>query len=214
MDQERHIRDIILTAFKLTMKMGAVRKQRSLDPQSFHKESGMDQEQQIRDIIHTAAFAALIAAGSVLVIPLGPVPVTLQTMLIAVTGLLLGPKKALLACLLYLLAGTLGLPVFAGGKAGLGVLAGPTGGYLLGFIPMVWLCGAAGRQKTLWLTAALMLLGLAAAHACGIAMLCATLKRSLAQAFAIDAVFIPGDIIKTFAAIVIWRSYRKMMRHD
>ena len=172
-----------------------------------------EQGPSIQDIIHIAAFAALIAAGSILVIPLGPVPLTLQTMLVALAGLILGPRNAVLAFLLYLLAGMLGMPVFAVGKAGLGVLFGPTGRYLFGFIIMAWICGVAGRKKALWLAAALLLLGLAAAHACGIAMLCFTLKRSLVQACAIDAVFLPGDLAKACMALAIWRMLQKKKAH-
>ncbi len=159
----------------------------------------------IKTTVRTAAFAALIAAGSIFVIPVGPVPITLQTMVLALTGLVLGPRSAVMAVLLYILAGCIGMPVFAGGKAGLGVLFGPTGGYIAGWIPMACLCGIAGMQKKLWAVFALLLLGLAVTHICGIAGLCIALKRTLAQALAIDAVFLPGDLIKAFAAVAVWK---------
>lgn len=84
----------------------------------------------VKDIVLTADFAALIAAGSVFVLPVGPVPVTFQTLVIALAGLYLGPGPGMSAVALYILAGGIGVPVFAGGKAGLGVLFGPTGGIL------------------------------------------------------------------------------------
>src|SRR5512133_1411896 len=85
-------------------------------------------------LVWTALLAACIAAGAWLQLPIGPVPVTLQPLFIVLAGFLLGPARGAAAVALYVLAGVLGMPVFAGGKAGLGVLLGPTGGYLVGFI--------------------------------------------------------------------------------
>lgn len=161
----------------------------------------------VKDIVLTADFAALIAAGSVFVLPVGPVPVTFQTLVIALAGLYLGPGPGMSAVALYILAGGIGVPVFAGGKAGLGVLFGPTGGYLAGFVVMAWFCGQAGRQSSLIRAAALALLGLAAAHAAGMAGLCASLGRSPVQAMLIDAAFLPGDLLKTGAALFLHRSF-------
>lgn len=89
----------------------------------------------------------LILAGSLLValgaraeVPMVPVPMTLQTLAISVIGLTFGARLATLTLLAYLAQGAVGLPVFAGG-AGLAHLAGPTGGYLAGFVAMAWLTG-------------------------------------------------------------------------
>lgn len=88
------------------------------------------------DLAHVAVFAALLAALSLApAIPLGAVgvPITLQTLGVALCGLCLGPARGFAAVGLYVLAGLAGLPILAGGGSGLGVLAGPTGGYLLSF---------------------------------------------------------------------------------
>lgn len=87
-----------------------------------------------RDLTTAALVVSLLAASAWIVIPLGAVPVTLQVLLVVLAGLLLSPGWTAAAVGLYLALGTLGLPVFAGGKAGLGVLLGPTGGYLVGFL--------------------------------------------------------------------------------
>ncbi|MGB8933246.1 MAG: biotin transporter BioY, partial [Anaeromyxobacteraceae bacterium] len=81
-------------------------------------------------LVWTALLAACIAVGGWLQLPIGPVPITLQPLFILIAGYLLGPARGAAAVALYVLAGVLGMPVFAGGKAGLGVLLGPTGGYL------------------------------------------------------------------------------------
>src|SRR5699024_5062047 len=79
-------------------------------------------------------FAALIAVASQIVIPLGLVPFSLQTLMIGLTASLLGRRVGTWSIIIYLLLGLIGLPVFAGGASGFGVLFGPTGGYLIGFI--------------------------------------------------------------------------------
>lgn len=93
----------------------------------------------------TAMMAALIAVVAPFSIPAGRVSFTLCTLLLYISPYILGWKRASLATLIYILIGMIGLPVFSGFKAGLGVLVGPTGGYILGYIPMVILGGLAIR---------------------------------------------------------------------
>lgn len=90
----------------------------------------------------------LIAAGSLLValgaraeVPMVPVPMSLQTLAISIIGLTYGARLAAVTLLAYLAQGAIGLPVFAGGGAGLPYMMGPTGGYLAGFVAMAWLTG-------------------------------------------------------------------------
>ena len=88
------------------------------------------------NVARAVLFAAATSATAPvdMVHPLAPnVPITLQTLWVYLAGLVLGPLWAGVAFVLYLLAGLIGLPVFAGGNAGLGVLLGPTGGFLVGF---------------------------------------------------------------------------------
>ncbi|MCL2503820.1 MAG: biotin transporter BioY [Coriobacteriia bacterium] len=81
-----------------------------------------------------ALIVALLAASAHITIPLGVVPVTLQVFVVVLATLLLVPEWAAAAVALYLAMGALGLPVFSAGQGGLGVIAGPTGGYLVGFL--------------------------------------------------------------------------------
>lgn len=92
-----------------------------------------------------ALMAALMAAGALFHLNLGPVPVTFQDLFVALAGLVLGPRLGFYAVGLYILAGCAGLPVFAGGKAGLGHLIGPTGGYLAGFLALALCAGLGGN---------------------------------------------------------------------
>lgn len=163
------------------------------------------------DIALVAVFAALIAAFSVTpAIPVGPVPITLQTLAVVLTGLVLGPWRGMLATLLYLAVGFAGLPVFAGGSAGLAVLGKPSVGYLLAFPLGAMVAGAIARLFAGWRGArqylGFFLAGLAASlviHALGIVGLMAVAKMPLDKAFLTDLIFWPGDIAKMFAAAAI-----------
>lgn len=81
-----------------------------------------------------ALVASLLAASAWVSIPIGAVPLTLQVFIVLLAGLLLRPGAATTAVGVYVLMGAAGLPVFSGGRGGIGVLAGPTGGYLIGFV--------------------------------------------------------------------------------
>lgn len=94
-------------------------------------------------LVATLAFVGLIALGARVdvAVPGSPVPQSLQTLAVLAAGLALGPRRGLAAGLLYLAAGVVGLPVFAGGASGLSALTGPTAGYLAGFVLAAGLVG-------------------------------------------------------------------------
>ena len=163
---------------------------------------------RIRRLAYAAEFAALFGLASFFVIPVGPVPITLQVLLIAFVGRFLGPRTAVLSVILYLLAGAVGLPIFAGGKAGLGVLFGPSGGYLVGFLFLAFIAGLARKTGTVGTLVGLVV-AVAACHACGIIGMSLTLNKTLVQAFYMDLVFVPADLVKVLLAFLFWR----MVRH-
>ncbi len=84
----------------------------------------------------TALMTAVTCILGPLAIPIGPVPVSLTPLAVFLSVYILGTKRGTIAYLLYLLIGAVGVPVFSGFTGGLGKLAGPTGGYLIGFILM------------------------------------------------------------------------------
>lgn len=166
-----------------------------------------------QDFAMVALFCALTAIGSFIAIPLpfSPVPLTLQTFFVLLSGIVLGPRKAALSQVIYLLSGFLGIPVFAQGTAGIGVLIGPTGGYLAGFVAAAWIVGwlTGTGQKNSSLPGsgrliAALLIGQAAIYVPGLMWLKATLNLSFGQACVIGLLpFIPGDIIKTVCLIIL-----------
>lgn len=102
-------------------------------------------------MVFAAVFASLTAAVAWFKIPLPftPVPVTLQTVFVLLSGAMLGPVYGALAMIIYILLGAIGLPVFSGGSSGLGVLFGPTGGYLFSFPVAAFVIGWLIRSKNL-----------------------------------------------------------------
>ena len=97
----------------------------------------------LKPLVFAALFAALTAAVSPFKIPLGftPVPITLQTLVVLMSGAMLGPVYGALAMILYVVVGVLGLPVFAGGGSGIGAILGPTGGYLISYFIAAYAIG-------------------------------------------------------------------------
>jgi biotin transport system substrate-specific component len=161
-----------------------------------------------------AVFAALVA-GSALVaaIPVGGlgVPITLQTLAVMLTGLALGPGRAFAAVGLYTLLGLAGLPIFSGGRSGLGILASPSAGYILAF-PLAaavvgWLAAIVVRRtlkyRGILLFAAAMVTSIAVIHALGVLGMMVNAKLDLSKAFLADLAFYPGDIIKNVLAVTV-----------
>lgn len=170
------------------------------------------QVQSMRRLTRIALFAALLAAGSWLSLPIGPVPVTLQTLFLLLAGLCLGSRDAALAALLFLAAGALGLPVFSGGKGGPAVFLGPTGGFLGAFPLAAWVYGLAGGQRTRSLPATIIIccLGGSLYYLAGTLRLMQLLQTNFQATLAVAVLpFLPGAVIKLWAALAVQRYLRK-----
>ena len=122
------------------------------------------------DMVYIAVFAVLIAICSWISIPT-VVPFTLQTFAIFLSIGILGGKRGTLAVLVYIVLGLMGIPVFAGFSGGIGVLAGNTGGYIMGFLLsalVMWVMEKILGRK-LWVLALSMIIGLVVCYAFGTA---------------------------------------------
>lgn len=98
-----------------------------------------------KHLVFVALFAALIAVGAQIRVPVGPVPFTLQMPMVLLTALVLGSKLGALSTLVYMLVGLIGVPVFAG-SGGIGALLSPSFGFVLGFIPAAYVAGIGVRE--------------------------------------------------------------------
>ena len=187
-----------------------------------------DSSQTTQNTVLVAVFAALIAAlGLVPPITVGliPVPITLQTLGVMLAGALLGPVRGMLSVVVLHALVLAGLPLLAGGRGGLGVFLGPTGGYLIGWIPAALVIGAMVQYWAIRRTAraarfAAVLLsvvvgGIAVIYAFGIPWTAVVTGLPLSTSALGSLVFIPGDLLKavvaTLAAINVHRSYRRLL---
>lgn len=156
-----------------------------------------------RIIAYSAACIGLIALGAWISIPCVPVPFTLQTLFVLLTGAVM-KRYAVIPVGLYVLLGSLGLPIFHNGMTGPGALLGPTGGYLIGFIFAALVVGLAYERKSNYLHIAGIALGTVIIYLFGVVWLVISLGIGLVPAvIAGVAPFIIGDVIKAGAAYLI-----------
>ena len=155
-----------------------------------------------------ALLAALTAATAIVAIPIGSVPVTLQVFFVLLAGLVLGPVYGALSMIVYMLLGIVGLPVFAGGAAGIGAVIGPRGGYLFGFVLAAVIVGfiASRGKNSVSRLAIAMGAGIVAIYVLGVVQLSLVTGMSLMQAILAGAApFIIFDVIKAVAAVAVAR---------
>jgi len=167
-------------------------------------------EKRAETIISTAVFAALITVGGWLSIPLFAVPFTLQTLFVILAAAFM-KERSVLPVLLYAAAGLLGLPVFHNGAAGIGVLFGPTGGFILGFIPAALIAGFLFGRRMYF---AAVISAILIIDICGMVWFMITADASLASAFTACVLpYIPGDILKGAVAVAASKRLLRVM-HD
>ena len=142
-------------------------------------------------MVTTAFMAAVTCILAPLSIPIGPVPISLTNLAIYLS--------------LYLLIGLAGLPVFSGFSGGIGKLAGPTGGYIIGFIPMAIIAGIIiDHFRKRWIQLLGMILGTAVCYVFGTAWFCMQAGYTVSAALAVCVIpFIPGDLVKMVIALTI-----------
>lgn len=160
-----------------------------------------------KSIAYIALFAALIAVlGIVPPLSLGfGVPITAQSLGVMLAGCVLGAKRGALAVVLFLFLVALGLPLLSGGRGGLGVFAGPTVGFLIGWVAAAWVIGfivERFRSAPLGVVASVASIigGIVVLYAFGVVGMTFMLDMTLVQATLSMGAFIPGDILKALIA--------------
>ena len=151
-------------------------------------------------------------------IPLGftPVPVNLGTLGVFLTGGILGRRYGTISMSVYVLIGAIGIPVFAGFRGGLGVLAGPTGGYIIGYIAAVFIIGLilekVNSRPGYAAVAFAMITGLLLCYALGTAWFMISTHTGLWAALVSCVIpFLPGDALKIAAAAVLVRKLDRIL---
>ena len=154
----------------------------------------------------TAVMAAVMAAAAPFSIAIGPIPLSLCTFVIYLTAYVLGWKRGTAATLVYVLMGAVGLPVCSNFGAGLAKVLGPTGGYILGYLPLALIAGLAVERfpRNRQAQFAGLVLGTGVLYAFGTAWYCFQAKAGLGPALMACVVpFLPGDLIKIAGAMAL-----------
>ncbi len=169
-----------------------------------------------RDLTLVALFAGLVAALGLtppITLAFVPVPITLQTFGVMLAGLVIGPKRAALACMLVIVLVAAGIAQLPGGRTGIGLFSGPTVGYLLGWVPAAFVTGFVAQrldrpeapqwQRIAGCAAAAIAGGVVVEYACGIPALGFVTSMGLVKAATVSMAFVPGDIAKAIVAAVV-----------
>mgnify|MGYP003586906120 FL=1 len=176
---------------------------------------------QLRNMMLAGIFAAFMIISSYIVVPIGPVPHTLQPLVVLLSGVLLGHKWGPISIIVWVVLGVLGLPVFNQGQAGAVMLIGPTGGFIFGFIVCSWLAGLlteknlqAGYAKTFFY----LLIALIVAYILGLIGFMLSFQYFLHKPMTWEksvliaiAPFLPFDIIKAAIASYVGVKVRKAL---
>ena len=165
-------------------------------------------------LVLTGIFAAIVTICSWITVPLPftQVPINLAVLGVLLAGGCLGSKYGSLTILIYILLGAVGIPVFAGFGAGLGTLAGPTGGYIVGYILCAAIAGLGSRRKQPIRLALCMLLGVAACYALCTLWYAHLMQTTIWAALALCVIpFIPCDALKIAAAVFLVTRLRRLL---
>ena len=166
----------------------------------------------IRKMVYASLFAALTSIGAYITVPLGPIPFTLQMVFVLMAGAMLGSKWGTISMVVYVLLGIAGLPVFSNGGSGLGVILGPTGGYLIGFIAAAFVIGYLFEMygsNNLLKNGLFVTIGSVVVFCFGLAHLMLVADMSFIQAVTVGFLpFILPGIVKIAVATVIATKYK------
>ena len=165
-------------------------------------------------MVVTALMAAVTCILAPLSVPIGPVPISLTNFAIYLSLYLLDWKKGTLSLLIYLLLGLAGLPVFSGFAGGIAKLAGPTGGYIIGFIPMAIICGFAFEKfSNRGMQIAGLAIGTIVAYIFGTAWLAIEAHLTFYQALLAGVIpYIPGDLVKIILVVLVGPIVKKRLQ--
>ena len=165
-------------------------------------------------MVITALMAAVTCILAPLSIPIGPIPISLTNFAIYLSLYLLNWKMGTLSYIIYLLVGLVGLPVFSGFTGGVGKLAGPTGGYIIGFIPMAIICGFAFEKfSNRGMQIVVLAIGTIVAYIFGTAWLAIEAHLTFYQALLAGVIpYIPGDLVKIILVVLAGPIVKKRLQ--
>lgn len=180
----------------------------------FNTKTITSKQTNVLSLTTTAMMTAILCILAPISVPIGEVPISLATFAVYIAAHLLGTKRSLMCVMLYLLLGMVGVPVFASWSAGFNVMAGPTGGYLLGYLLIAFFTGwftklGKGRIPMILIGSILGTLG---CYIIGTLWLGVQLSLSAKAALMAGVIpFIPGDLIKIVLSIGVTLPIKKQL---
>ncbi|NLL82532.1 MAG: biotin transporter BioY [Tissierellia bacterium] len=175
-----------------------------------------------REIVFVAIFTALTAVGAFISIPIGPVPITLQTLFVLLSGILLGPKLGALSQIVYILLALIGIPIFSGFSGGPQILLKPSFGFAIGFVFAAYIIGKITYKdinpKKIFVASIIgsvliYLFGLPYMHY--ILNYVMKMNLSIVEVFKMGCLlFIPGDLLKLILANLVARKGLGIFRNQ
>jgi len=173
---------------------------------------------RVRDMAMTALFAAVLCAVAPFSVAVGPIPLSLATLVVYLASGSLGWRHGTISVLLYVIIGAVGLPVFTNFEGGFHKIAGVTGGYIIGYIPCALVTGLIGvsltsEKRKVWPYAIGMVTGTVLLYTCGTAWFMLQTGSRLAAALALCVMpFLIGDVIKIIVACLTAPKLRNALR--
>ncbi|MEW5817793.1 MAG: biotin transporter BioY [Spirochaetota bacterium] len=165
----------------------------------------------MKQAVFASLFTAFMIIGVYVKVPIGPVPIVFSNMFVLLAGVILGSRWGTISVMLYIFLGIVGLPVFSAG-GGIARLIGPTGGYIAAYIPAAFITGYISHRKpsSKLMTFFALVSGTIVIYTLGVPWLKIVLKLSWGKALLFGMLpFLPGDIIKIFAALGITAVLKK-----
>ncbi|NLW42531.1 MAG: biotin transporter BioY [Tissierellia bacterium] len=167
-----------------------------------------------KDLTQISMFAALTAIGAYVSVPIGHVPITLQSMFVLMSGVILGSKRGAISQIVYMVVGLIGLPVFAGGRGGIATIMTPSFGFIFGFVAMAYISGYLyERGVNVWISSFVATIVL---YLVGLPYMAFILNSVMGNSFDFLKIlnlglipFIPGDSLKVLATAFSLNALRK-----
>ncbi len=169
----------------------------------------------VKEMCLSALMAAVLCVASPFSIPVGPIPLSLATLVIYLTAYVLGWKLGAVSVLIYLLVGILGVPVFSAGRSGIGIIAGPTGGYLIGYLLRVIITGLWVQKNARKILASILVMVAATAvlYTLGTIWLAVSAHMTAKAAIAAGVLpFLVGDAIKILIAAFLGSALQSRLK--
>lgn len=174
-----------------------------------------------KEITLVALFSGLTAIGAFISLPLGPVPITLQTMFVLLSGILLGAKLAALSQIVYIVLGLIGVPIFSGFTGGPQSILKPSFGFIIGFVFAAYIVGKITNQNSQFKLKIVIatIVGTITIYLFGIPYMYYILNVVMSKGLSLDEVlkiglwmFIPGDILKLVVAAIVGTRMNRVIR--